>query len=174
MEIREIGMRFGKWRFSGVMMLAVANVAAAIAAPSAHAQQAEPPYYASIRADEARMRTGPGENYPATWFYRRADLPIRVIAIYGDWRRIEDPDGTRGWMFVNLLSSTRTAMVVRGVAEMRSSPRAGAHVNWRAEPGVVGRISRCADGWCRFDVHGRIGYVEQANLWGVDSGETLP
>ncbi|MBA15086.1 MAG: hypothetical protein CMN73_01860 [Sphingomonas sp.] len=135
--------------------------------------QRQPPYYASISASEARMRTGPGRNYPASWFYRRADLPIRVIARYQDWRKIEDPDGTQGWMQVGLLSDTRTGMVVGVIAEMRSSPDFDAHVNYRAEPGVVGRISKCARGWCWFDVRGRAGYVEQSKLWGTDPGEQV-
>src|SRR3546814_3790582 len=90
------------------------------------------------------MRTGPARTYPATWLYVRADLPIKVVAVYRDWRKVEDPDGTQGWMLVNLLSSQRTAIVRDAIAELRAAPDAGAAVNWRAEPGVVGRISKCS------------------------------
>ena len=44
----------------------------------------------------------------------------------------------------------------------------------RAAPGVVGRLSECDGGWCRFDVKGQAGYVEVAGLWGVEAGERLP
>ncbi len=139
---------------------------------SADAQRRKTPYYASIAAGEARMRSGPGKNYPTQWVYRRADLPIRVIDIYQDWRRVQDPDGATGWFQVGLLSDRRTAYVPRAV-ELRSAPRAAAPVAWRAAPGVVGRLSRCAGGWCHFNVRGRGGYVEQAKLWGVTPGEQL-
>ena len=135
--------------------------------------QRKPPYFASIDAGKARMRTGPGRNYPASWLYVRKGLPIKVIDIYGDWRRIEDPDGTQGWMQVNLLSERRTAIVIGTIAELRSSADASAHVNWRAEPGVVGRVSKCSGGWCWFDVDGRGGYVEQSHIWGTEPGEVL-
>lgn len=162
-------MRIGRLRsLAGWIVVAAMMVAA-----PAEAQRRKPPYYASISQEKARMRTGPGKNYPSSWLYQREDLPIRVIEVYGDWRKIEDPDGTQGWMFVGLLSDTRTALVVGSIAEMRSAPRVAAHVNWRAAPGVVGRISKCARGWCWLDIHGRGGYVEQSKLWGVDPGEEL-
>ncbi|MEZ0243442.1 MAG: SH3 domain-containing protein [Sphingomonas sp.] len=136
--------------------------------------QRKPPYFASIATGKARMRTGPGRNYPASWLYQREDLPIRVIDTYGDWRKIEDPDGTQGWMQVNMLSDTRTAMVMGTVTEMREAPQFNARVNWRAAPGVVGRVSKCSRGWCWFDVRGRGGYVEQSHIWGVDPNEVIP
>lgn len=153
--------------------IAVAAMLTMAAAGAADAQRRQTPYYASIAAGEARMRSGPGKNYPTQWVYRRADMPIKVLDIYQDWRRVEDPDGTRGWLQVGLLSDRRTGFVGREVIELRASPQAGAAVVWRAAPGVVGRLSRCNGAWCFFDVKGRGGYVEQSRLWGVDPGETM-
>ena len=120
------------------------------------------------------MRTGPGRNFPATWLYVRADLPIQVIEVYQSWRKIRDPDGTVGWMLVHLLSDTRTALV-RGDSPrpLHEDPDPASPVRFRAEPGVVGRISRCSDGWCFFDVGGRNGYIRTDQIWGVDPGETV-
>lgn len=154
------------------MVFAMALGAGAIA--EACAQQRQPPYFASISAGQANMRTGPGRNYPVSWSYRRADLPIKVVEIYNDWRKVEDPDGTQGWMQVALLSAQRTAIVVGTIVEMRDSPRLNARINWRAAPGVVGRISKCERGWCWFDVKGRGGYVEQNRIWGTEPGEEVP
>lgn len=136
---------------------------------------AKPPYWASIRAREARMRTGPARTYPASWLYRRAGLPVRVLQVFKEWRKVEDPDGTQGWMQANLLSEARTA-VVRGTepVTMVDRPDQGARLLWRAAPGVVGRLSACANGWCRLDVRGQAGFVEQRGIWGVGAGETLP
>jgi SH3-like domain-containing protein len=143
------------------------------ALPASAAEERVPPYWASISATAARMRTGPGEQYPATWLYNRAGLPVRVINTYPDWRQIRDPDGAEGWVFAKLLTSKRTAMVMGSVRELRVSPDAGAAVRWRAQPGVVGTVSSCAAGWCELNVDGRKGYVETGALWGVDPGETL-
>lgn len=157
-------MRFWNWLVLGVVALGLAVPALA---------QRTPPYYVSIKAEKARMRTGPGRNYPSNWLYQRKGLPLKVIAIYSEWRKVEDPDGTQGWMLANLLDDVRTAMVVGTVTEMRDSPRFNARISWRAAPGVVGRVSKCASGWCWFDVAGRGGYVEQSHIWGTDPDESL-
>jgi SH3-like domain-containing protein len=150
-------------------------IAGGLALTQASAQEErKTPYWASISAGEALMRTGPGRNYPATWLYRRADLPIKVIEVYPSWRKVQDPDGTTGWMLVNLLSDTRTA-IVRGSdpAPMHEAPDANSRIRFRAEPGVVGRLSNCTNGWCRLDVKGRAGFIRIERIWGVDSGEKL-
>lgn len=135
----------------------------------------KPPYWASISAGKARMRTGPGRTYPASWLYQRADLPVRVVAVFKEWRKVQDPDGTEGWMLGNLISSTRTA-IVRGSEPiaLRDRPTEAGRVQWRAAPGVVGRVSQCGNGWCRFDVKGQAGFAEVGGLWGVEAGERLP
>jgi SH3-like domain-containing protein len=133
--------------------------------------QQKPPYWASLSAGEARMRTGPGRQFPASWLYQRADLPVKVVEVYQDWRKVEDPDGTQGWMLATLLSGDRTGLVVGEIRMLRESPDASARIIWRAEPGVVGRLSDCARGWCKIDVRGRMGYIEASGLWGVSAGE---
>ena len=134
----------------------------------------KPPYWASISASEARMRTGPGETYPTTWLYKKRDLPIRVVATYPSWRKVQEADGTTGWMLRGLLSDTRTAIVRRGPERaLRRRPADGAPVAFRVAPGVVGRVSKCGDGWCRFDVGNRGGFIRTNEIWGVDPEEEL-
>ncbi len=131
----------------------------------------KPPYWASIVAGEARMRTGPGRQFPANWLYQRENLPVKVIATYPNWRKVEDPDGTQGWIQANLLSADRTGLVKGEVRALRDKPNSAGRVIFRAEPGVVGKISECGKGWCRLDVRGRMGYIEAEHLWGVDASE---
>jgi SH3-like domain-containing protein len=125
------------------------------------------PYWVSIAKDEARMRVGPSMDYPANWIYRRRNLPVKVIETYPNWRKIEDPDGTQGWFHVRLLKDDRTAIVVGQIAPLRASPSDSAPALFRAEIGVVGKVSDCDEHYCRFDVGGQRGYVEKRYLWGA-------
>jgi SH3-like domain-containing protein len=145
-----------------------AFTALALIASVAEAQSTKKtPYWVSIKGEEARMRTGPGKDYPVKWVYKRQLLPLKVVAVYEDWRKIEDPDGDQGWMHVSLVTPNRTALVTgSGVASLRDSPEATARIAWRVEPGVVGRVDDCQKGWCRLDVSGRSGYIEAERLWG--------
>jgi SH3-like domain-containing protein len=143
-------------------------------ATAASAQDKQPPYWASIASGEAMMRAGPGRNYPGIWLYKRRDLPVRVLKLYPNWRLIEDPDGARGWMLVTLLSDRRTAMVKPGEARpVHTGASDTSRVRYRAEPGVVGRISECRTGWCRIEIGKRKGFVRMADIWGVASDEVV-
>lgn len=150
-------------------------LAATLAAPAAAApKDRATPYWASISAREAMMRAGPGRNFPATWLYRRADLPIKVLEVYPSWRKVQDPGGTIGWMLVNLLSDTRTAVVTGGEPRpLRNAPNANAPIVFKAQPGVVARIESCAAGWCKIDAAGKSGYVAVDHIWGVDPAEKV-
>ena len=131
------------WMVAGALG-ALTGAGAAIGAPNKPV-----PYWASISQDEARM------------------LPVKVVQVLGLWRKVEDPDGAQGWMHVRLLSDTPTAIVKADVAPMHESASDGAASLYRAERGVVGRLSDCSREWCAFDVKGRRGYVKASDLWGA-------
>jgi SH3-like domain-containing protein len=155
------------WKFGALALIV------SIAVPAQ--ANMKPPYWASISASEARMRTGPGRQFPASWLYQRAQLPVKVIGTYPNWRKIEDPDGTQGWMQANLISTERTGLVIGEIRTLRDKPNISGKVIFRVEPGVVGKLSDCGRGWCRLDVKGRMGYIEMAYLWGVAPlAETKP
>ena len=82
-------------------------------------------------------------------------LPVKVVENYAaSWRKIEDPDGTQGWMQANLISDTRTAMVRGGGSVLRDSPSPGGRRSpggWRpawsagsATATTAGATSTCA------------------------------
>jgi len=153
----------------GVLAAIILSLAAPVAA-----QDKKPPYWASIASGEAMMRAGPGRNYPGIWLYKRRDLPIRVVKTFPNWRMIEDPDGTRGWMLVSLLSDRRTAIVKPGqVRSIHIRPEDASRVRYNVEPGVVGRIEKCRDRWCHISVGKREGYIRVADIWGVGEGEIV-
>lgn len=134
------------------------------------AQTDEVPYWASVRASVVNMRVGPGRSYPIDWVYKREQLPLKVLRRKEGWRLVEDPDGSRGWLLGRFLSRERTAIVTgKGLAEMRDAAGREGRVLWRLQPGVVGKLGDCAEGWCGFEVGRRKGVARQDRLWG--SGE---
>jgi SH3-like domain-containing protein len=151
-----------------LLLLALFFAAPMMVAEPAFAQSREVPYWATLRAAEVNMRVGPSEAYPIEWVYHRQGLPVKVVRVMQGWRLVEDPDGERGWIVARLLDPDRGAIVVgEGLAEMRAAPEAGAPVRWRLEPGVVGELGECEDGWCKLDVAGREGWVRAERLWGA-------
>jgi SH3-like domain-containing protein len=136
--------------------------------PAAAAQDAQVPYWASIRASEVNMRVGPGEDYRINWVYRRPHLPMKVLRTMEGWRLVQDPDGARGWMLARFLSRERGGYIRGpGLTKMREKADEGTRVQWQLQPGVVGKIDGCKQGWCKFEVEGHAGFVRQERIWGA-------
>jgi len=153
---------------------AIAATLIVAAAVPAAAQDKKPPYWASIASGQAMTHTGPGRNYPNVWLYQRRDLPVRVVKKYENWRLIQDPDGAQGWMLVTMLSDRRTAIVKPGEPRpIRVGAYDGAKPQYKAEPGVVGRVSKCDEGWCKIEIGNRKGYIRTSDIWGVSENEVV-
>jgi len=154
-------------RYIIVSLIAIAMISTSLTLSVQAQTKRKTPYWASIDTTEARMRTGPSKEYPVKWVYKRKNLPVKVLDVHESWRKVQDPDGDQGWMYVGLLSSVRTAMVVGSSnAILLDQPSPNGKISWRVEPGVVGRIDDCQSGYCRLDVSGRAGYIEIGKIMG--------
>lgn len=142
-------------------------LATGLAGP-ASAQDRDVPYWATIRASVLNLRVGPSADYKIDWVYRRPGLPVKVLRLMEGWRLVEDPDGAKGWVVARLLSPDRGAIVIgEGLADLREGDSADAALKWRVEPGVVGVLGDCDDGWCEFAVGERRGFIPEDRLWGA-------
>lgn len=142
---------------------------AAVSLPgSASADDKGVPYWASLRGKDVNMRVGPGGDYRIKFRYHREDLPMKVLRTMEGWRLVQDPDGSRGWMLARFLKRERGAIVQgKALAAMHDEPGDDSRLLWRLEPGVTGKLGDCAEGWCKFDIAGRAGYVRADALWGT-------
>jgi len=131
------------------------------------------PRYVSLARDTVNVRTGPDGKYPIIWVFKKAGLPVKVIAEYKDWRKIVDSEGAQGWIWGPLLSSKRTALIINEEQVLLKNPAKDETVAVIAESGVIGKIKECNDGWCELDVDGFKGWLEQPDFWGTLDGEIL-
>ncbi|WP_126979437.1 SH3 domain-containing protein [Frigidibacter oleivorans] len=131
------------------------------------------PRYVSLKASEGNVRRGPSLSHRIDWVFRHRDMPLRVTAEYGNWRRIEDRDGVGGWVHYALISGVRTVSVTAERAELRARPEEDAPVIAIAQSGAIGRLDQCGRDWCRIVAGGERGWLRKSALWGVDPDETL-
>ena len=78
------------------------------------------PRFVSLKASEGNVRRGPSLSHRIDWVYKRRDLPLRITAEHGHWRRVEDRDGMGGWVHYSLLSGTRTVLVEQDMLQLLS------------------------------------------------------
>ncbi len=166
----------------GAAMIGVALMAAPAAAQDP-AQQAQAeqmrgpvtnlplPRYVSLKGNEGNARRGPSLSHRIDWVFRHAGMPLRVVAEFGHWRRVEDKDGAGGWVHYALLSGVRTALITQDMTELRTRPRTDADVVARAEIGAILRLNECEPQWCRVSGGGQRGWVPKTAIWGVDPAE---
>lgn len=136
------------------------------------------PRFVSLKADAVNVRRGPGWDYEIAWVYRRAGLPVEIIAESDVWRQVRDSDGATGWILGTLLSGRRTVLIApwekrNRIVEMRRSASDSAAVKVKLAPGVLGNIDDCEGTWCEISIGSASGYVEQDRLWGVYPGEAV-
>ncbi|WP_343314733.1 SH3 domain-containing protein [Brucella sp. BE17] len=141
------------------------------------------PRFVSLKPARVNLRIGPGRDYPVSWLFMKAGLPVEIIQEYDNWRRIRDADGTEGWVYQSLLSGKRTAITAPwrkkdkdglvAMITMRRNSNEDARVAATIEPGVVGTVRECTGQWCRMDVSGVRGWIKQSDLWGVYPDEVF-
>lgn len=131
------------------------------------------PRFVSLKASEANVRRGPSLTHRIDWVFTRRDMPLRITAEFGHWRRVEDRDGLGGWVHYSLLSGVRTVIVQDDMTDLLMKPVPNAQVNARAQAGVVARLLECVPDWCRISASGQSGWVQKSALWGVETDELL-
>ena len=129
------------------------------------------PRYVSLKGGEGNARRGPSLSHRIDWVFRHPGMPLRVVAEFGHWRRVEDKDGAGGWIHYALLSGVRTALVTQDMLELRSRPHPDADIVARAEMGAIVRLGECEPDWCRISGGGQRGWVPKSTIWGVDPDE---
>ncbi|MFH5775837.1 SH3 domain-containing protein [Paracoccus broussonetiae] len=129
------------------------------------------PRYVSLKGSEGNARRGPSLSHRIDWVFRHAGMPLRVVAEFGHWRRVEDQDGAGGWVHYSLLSGVRTAIVRKDMLELLAKPDEHSNVVARAEAGAIVRLHECNMDWCRVSGGGEKGWVPKSTIWGVDRDE---
>ncbi len=125
------------------------------------------PRYVSLKAAEGNVRRGPSLTHRIDWVFQRRDMPLRITAEHGHWRRVEDRDGMGGWVHYSLLSGSRTVLVEQDMLTLRTRPDTNAPVTAALEAGVIARLGKCGPEWCRVSSGGYRGWAPKARLWGV-------
>ena len=124
-----------------------------------------------MKANEGNVRRGPSLTHRIDWVFKRRDMPLRITAEHGHWRRVEDRDGLGGWVHYTLLSGVRTVIVEKDLLQLYRKPDTSTNVTAALEAGVIARLGECQLDWCRLSAGGYRGWARKKQLWGVGPSE---
>jgi SH3-like domain-containing protein len=136
------------------------------------------PRFASLKSDEVNVRKGPSQEHAIAWVFRRAGLPVEIIAEYDVWRQVRDSEGATGWVYSRMLSGRRTVLVAPWVKQqqtftMHADSNSGSSAVVRLQPGVLGDVLSCGKEWCNLAAGGFKGWLQREHLWGLKPGEII-
>ena len=125
----------------------------------------------AIKGNNINMRSGPGKKYKVIW--KLGDgFPLKVLKRSGSWMRVQDFEGTIGWVHKGVVNKTPHMIVkVHKNSKKRINVRSGAGLNKRivakAYYGVVFKTLAQKNGWVKVS-HGKKvkGWVKRSLLWG--------
>lgn len=129
------------------------------------------PRYVSLKASESNVRRGPSLTHRIDWVFKRRNMPLRVTAEHGHWRRVEDRDGLGGWVHYSLISGNRTVIVEQDLLALHRNPDVTTPVVAALEIGVIAELGKCEPDWCRVNSGGYRGWARKEALWGVQPDE---
>lgn len=128
-----------------------------------------PILFQSLRTDKVNLRSGPGLHYPIEWVYKKKHFPVKVLAEFYNWKKIEDYQGTQGWIHRNLLSKKRTIIFKKKRTSLYKKANNQTEVRAYIEPNNIAEIIICDSGQCKVKVGSYKGWVVCKDIWGASS-----
>ncbi|HEB50276.1 MAG TPA: peptide-binding protein [Desulfobulbus sp.] len=125
----------------------------------------------AVASDNVNLRSGPGTKYKVTWKLG-SGFPLKVLKRKGDWLRVQDFEGTIGWISSKVVNRTPHMIVkVNRKSKKRINVRSGPGTRFRivakAYYGVVFRTLEQKNGWVRVrHEKGVSGWIKRSLLWG--------
>ena len=121
----------------------------------------------SVDADLINMRSGPGSKYKILWELGKG-YPLKVLKSKGNWYRVEDFEGDKGWVYKKLVGRTPHLVVKKRAINMWSGPSTRYKIVRQAKRGVVFRTVERKKGWVkvRHEEEKVEGWVKRDLLWG--------
>jgi SH3-like domain-containing protein len=131
------------------------------------------PRFASLRASDVNLRTGPGTRYPIEWVFTHQGMPVEITAEYEMWRKVRDVEGDEGWVHRNALTGKRYAIITGVQRELREDNDERSAIVAHLQAGAIGQLISCGKDWCKLRFKGIKGYLRKSDFWGAYDAETF-
>ena len=129
------------------------------------------PRFVSMKAAEGNVRRGPSLTHRVDWVFKHENMPLKIVAEYGHWRRVQDAEGQGGWMHYSLLSGARFVTVQDEKIRLYRTPNDQAATKAYAERGALLRLGSCVEEYCEISAQGASGWAKKSMIWGVNASE---
>jgi|TARA_B110000211_G_scaffold104185_1_gene121281 SH3-like domain-containing protein len=126
----------------------------------------EEKYFLTLRNDQVNLRQGPSFKHPIKILYKKKYLPVLVIDISDNFRKIKDHENNSGWIHISQLSKKKAALTVKDDLLMLQKPNIYSKPLAIIEKGRLCLIIKCKNNWCKIKVNKFTGWIKKEDLWG--------
>ena len=128
------------------------------------------PRFVSVKSNKVNVRRGPNSTYQIDWVYTRSGVPLKVIAEYENWRRVEDFQGEGGWIHSRLLSGNRFVIFLKNRTLLKRKPNDRSPTLAVVQQGVIAKFINKTGLWSEVSVQGYSGWIPNKSVWGTLTG----
>lgn len=131
---------------------------------------AKHPKYVKLKSSEINCRVGPGEEYPRSWILKRANLPVKFIAEFYQWRKIRLFDNTEGWVHQNMIAPNNDSALVKCDTLLHLDPSQKSKILAKIEKNVIIKVytQKIKNNFIYAKVQNFKGWIDKNCLLGID------
>ncbi|MCI5145376.1 MAG: peptide-binding protein [Candidatus Electrothrix sp. AR3] len=124
----------------------------------------------AVKKDNVNMRSGPSTKKKVLWKLGEG-FPLKVLKRSGKWLRVEDFEGTVGWVHKSVVNRSRHMIVKvykksKKTINVRRDPTTKSQIVAKAYYGVVFKTLDQKKGWVKIRHDKITGWVKRTLLWG--------
>ena len=125
------------------------------------------PRMVSLKSELTFVRTGPGKEFPIKFVINQKGYPLKIIAEFNNWRKVNTKNNLSGWIHTQLLSSFKTGLIIKETVLKKKSINSSKNLA-RLLPDLLIKIKKCKLKWCNIEVYRNedfVGWVRKKNIW---------
>ena len=123
-------------------------------------------YFLMLKNSKVNVRYGPSFDYPVKFFYKKINLPIKIIDKKENFRRIIDHKKNSGWIHISQLRKTNSLIVLEDKILFKNNSKFSKPIII-LEKGRLVLIKKCISNWCNIKTGKYRGWVQTDNVWGI-------
>ena len=124
-------------------------------------------YFLMLKNSKVNVRYGPSFDYPVKFFYKKINLPIKVIDKKENFRRIIDHKKNSGWIHISQLRPSRSLITTNEKILFKNSTKYSKPLA-KLDQGRLLKVIKCEEKWCNIKTGDYSGWIiKDNNIWGI-------
>ena len=127
------------------------------------------PRMVSLKNSLTFMRTGPGKEFPIKFEINQKGYPVKIVAEFNNWRKVNTKNNLSGWIHTQLLSSFRTGLIISSTT-LKRRPTISSKNLAKLLPDLLIKVKECKLKWCYVEVFKNTkyfkGWIRKKTIWG--------